>query len=221
MAKATKRVKKKEHEKLSDANIDHVIELIQGEKPITKKAACEILNIAYNTSRLDNIIEGRIHRKEIEAKNRKAKQGTPAQEYEIEEVVSGYLSGYSVSDIAKGLFRPSSFVTNIVEKLGVPKKATGEDKYKPAILPEQCIAESFEIGETVWSAKYHSACTIEAFVKQDERHLGNIYRIYILEPLDEPIDGFPRVEIGGFNAYAPAYELGSLKHLSKYCKSLK
>jgi hypothetical protein len=44
-------VRKKREEKLSEANINKVIELLAAEKPITKKEACEILHIAYNTTR--------------------------------------------------------------------------------------------------------------------------------------------------------------------------
>ena len=57
MAANKKGVKKKEHEKLDDATIERVIGLLEGEKPITKKEACEALNIRYNTTRLKNIIE--------------------------------------------------------------------------------------------------------------------------------------------------------------------
>ena len=45
-----------EEEKMTDANILRVISLLEpkeeGKQPITKKAACEILGMAYNTTRL-------------------------------------------------------------------------------------------------------------------------------------------------------------------------
>ena len=47
--------KKKEHEKLTQENIQHVINLLNSEKPITKKETCQILNITYNTTRLNSI----------------------------------------------------------------------------------------------------------------------------------------------------------------------
>ena len=49
----------KKHEQITQANITKVIELLNptdGSRPITKKEACGILNIAYNTTRLSNII---------------------------------------------------------------------------------------------------------------------------------------------------------------------
>ena len=47
-------VKAKSHEKLDDANVQRVIELLGGDEPITKKEVCEILNIRYNTTRSEN-----------------------------------------------------------------------------------------------------------------------------------------------------------------------
>ena len=41
-----KRVKVKEHENLSNLNIRPVISLLEAEIPITKKIACELLNIS-------------------------------------------------------------------------------------------------------------------------------------------------------------------------------
>ena len=51
------RVKKREHEKLTSSNVQHVINLLESDKPITKKEACAILNISYNTTRLSKIID--------------------------------------------------------------------------------------------------------------------------------------------------------------------
>ncbi len=50
-------VRQKKHEKLDAANLDKVIALLESDSPITKKEACEILNITYNTTRLKRIIE--------------------------------------------------------------------------------------------------------------------------------------------------------------------
>ena len=50
-------VKKKSHEKLDSGNIQRVIDLLEQEEPITKKEACEMLNIRYNTTRLQRIID--------------------------------------------------------------------------------------------------------------------------------------------------------------------
>ena len=50
-------IKSKSYEKLSDTNIENVVSLLEQDNPITKKEACNILNIRYNTTRLAKIIE--------------------------------------------------------------------------------------------------------------------------------------------------------------------
>ena len=49
-------VRKRAGENLSPANIRRVIHSLN-EEGITKKVACEMLNISYNTTRLNRIIE--------------------------------------------------------------------------------------------------------------------------------------------------------------------
>ena len=62
------------HEKLDAANMTKVIELLDSDTPITKKAACEHLNISYNTKRLasliDEFIQKRANDKRLRAKMR-------------------------------------------------------------------------------------------------------------------------------------------------------
>ena len=43
------RVKVKDSEKLTPSNIRQVINLLESNKPITKKQACSMLRISYNT----------------------------------------------------------------------------------------------------------------------------------------------------------------------------
>ena len=58
---ATRKRSELEEELMTDANIAKVIRLLEpteeGVKPITKKDACQILGMAYNTTRLGTIIE--------------------------------------------------------------------------------------------------------------------------------------------------------------------
>ena len=75
-------VKKKAHENLTDESISKVISLLRQDSPITKKEACEILNIRYNTTRLQNIIDdfeqtlARKERFKAEKRGKAASQGT-------------------------------------------------------------------------------------------------------------------------------------------------
>ncbi len=80
-------MKKKEYEKLTPSNIQHVIELLSKERPITKKEACEILNISYNTTRLNKIIEEQNDSVAYNEKRRGMKKGNKAQPHEIREAI--------------------------------------------------------------------------------------------------------------------------------------
>lgn len=215
-----KRVKKKEHENLSDSNVEKVIGLLEQDKPITKKDACEILNISYNTTRLKNIIDGHKARKAHDQKMRDKNRGKKATKEEISEIVNSYLSGENVSEIAKSLFRSASFIKSILDRIGVPQKAIGEEKYKVGILPEQCVSDEFNPGQVVWSAKYHAPCEIINEVDNAEFYINKYgckcYKVWVIEYIYEPIEFFPNIKKGGFFANCLACELGSLEHLKEY-----
>jgi hypothetical protein len=215
-------VKKKEHENLSGSNIMKVYGLLNGDKPITKKQACEILNISYNTKRLDTIISDYFHQREVETKNRSAKKGTPATDDEIKEIIISFLKGEAVSNIAKSLFRSTSFVNGIIDKVGVPRKLTKDEDRKKAIIPDQCVSEDFEEGEAAWSVRYNAGCVVEKELGEGyiSKYGSKCYQVYILEPLSDHVEGY-NSDIGGFTAFVPAYELASLRHLKQYCPNLE
>ena len=225
-----KGVKKKEGENLTDANIEKVIGLLEAEKPITKKEACEILNIAYNTTRLGKIIAEYQDKLESDKKRRAANRGKPASDFETSTVVEGYLGGQTLKEIADGLYRPVDFVKRIVETVGVPASSPGEDYANFSPLPEQCVAEEFAVGEFVWSSKYGAIAEIirEANPTRNGTD-ARVYQIYVFERIDQDkmlIDGkryshFPEGNFGGFYANQCAYDLGSLKHLKPYVPDMK
>jgi hypothetical protein len=212
------RVKAKEHENLSEANVKKVIELLEAEKPITKKEACEVLNIAYNTARLNKIIE--TYRQEVAElqRRRAANRGKAASSHEIQAVIEGYLDGDSVTDIAKRIFRSTSFVKEVIDVVGVPQKVVGANYWQPGLIPEQCAREEFEHGQIVWHARRHCmAIVLEQKHSVSDKHISNYYQVYVIEPIEEISPFFPQyTEYGGFYDGAYAYDLGSLDHLKKY-----
>lgn len=207
-----RKIKAKEHENLSDNSIRKVITLLESSPPITKKEACEILNISYNTSRLNKIIESFRDEQNLVKRMKAKKRGQPASKEEVKFVVEAYMEGASISDIAKSNYRSSAFVKSIIEKVGVPTRMTGDDKYEVEYLPDDCVAEEFSTGEIVWSAKYHSASKILKRLP-DEKYIPKYgcpcYDIYVFEETE----GFKK---GGFYASAAAYDLGKLEHLKEY-----
>ena len=229
-------VKKKEYEKLSDSNIQKVCDLLSGEKPITKKEACSILNIKYNTTRLQRIIDEYLQKKENIEKRKSANRGRPASELEIRQAITEYLDGDPISEIAKGLFRSSSFVRGIIERTGVPQRPTSKEaRVGVGIIPDSCVADEFRPGEIVWSARHHTTAIIKReltveyqetckglnTIDYEKKYGAKMYQIYVTEHVDhsripEDKDFFPHIDRGGYNATALAYDLGRLSHLEKF-----
>ena len=222
-----RKIKKKDHENLSESNISKVITLLNGNQPISKKEACDMLNIAYNTTRLQKIIDDYYDKKEYKALRKKQNRGRGATDAEIREAVERYLSGDSLAEIASGLYRSTGFVKSLIERVGVPNvgKESGV-----ACLPDSCVAEEFEDGEVVWSAVYNKPARVDYEVSIDyqaekagfvdvnyEKKYGSkCYAIYIIEEVREDVDKWANVDKGGFTAYSLAYDLGKLSHLKKY-----
>lgn len=211
------RVKAKEHENLTEANIKKVIELLEAEKPISKKDACEILNISYNTTRLSKIIQGFKDDEAESQRRRAANRGKPASDYEIQSSIEAYLDGEPVTVIAKRIFRSPSFVKDIIDSVGVPQRPVGADYWQPGIIPEQCAREEFEPGQIVWHARRHCmAIVLEQKHNVKDKDV-NYYQVFVIEPIEEVSPYFPQyTEYGGFFDGAYAYDLGNLDHLKKY-----
>ena len=120
---------------------------------------------------------------------------------------------------------------SILERIGVPQRPTKvEDRKQEYYLPEECIAEDFEVGETVWSATYHAPAVIEKKMSkeyQDSRPGINTvdyvskygchcYSIMVRQKASPDADLWEMPETGGFSAFALAYDLGKLSHLTEY-----
>ena len=216
-------VRKKREEKLSETNINKVIELLAAEKPITKKEACEILNIAYNTTRLSKIIADHQETVEFRARRKAQNKGKGVTEAEKVSIVKYYLEGENVSNIAKALYRSPAFIKSVIERLGVPQKLADTD-YKgirEAMIPEPCVAEEFETGERVWSARGNCIAIVKKELTSDETNYREIYgsrmyHIWEIEMAECESPYFGLVRNAGHNACRLAYDLGSLRHLQEY-----
>ena len=205
-------------------------------KPITKKQACDVLNIAYNTTRLSKIIEDHNEQKAYTKKRKSALRGRPASAEEIREACESFLEGGTITDISKRLFRSAGFVRAILERVGVPQRPGSiEERVGSYYFPDECVSEDFNEGEVAWSGTYHSAVTVQKRMTKEyqdskiglntmdyeEKYGCPCYQIYVMQKVDSEDTFFSSVTAGGFHAYAPAYELGKLEHLKKYGVSLE
>lgn len=200
---ATRKRSELEEELMTDANIARVIKLLEpteeGAKPITKKDACQILGMAYNTTRLGTIIE-QFKTKQKRTAERKAQlRGKPVTQDEVQFIISEYLEGEPIDSISKSTYRSAAIIKGVLEKYSVPIRVAGHSYFNPQLIPEGAVRERFKVGEVVYSARYDSTARIEAEMP-DPKH-GWVYRIWLLS--DKWLQ----------SAYQPVYELASLEHL--------
>lgn len=200
---ATRKKSASEEELMTDANISRVIRLLEpqeeGVKPITKKDACQILGMSYNTTRLGTILE-EFKQKQARTAQRKAElRGKPASREDVVYIISEYLNGETVDAISKMTYRSPTFIKRILEDNSVPIRVPGSSYFNPEMVPDGAQRDRFKVGEVVYSTKYDSTALIES-EKLTEKY-GYIYRIFLLS--DKWLQ----------SAWQEHYELASLQHL--------
>lgn len=203
------RIKKKEHERLDDTTISRVVVLLEQEKPITKKAACEILNINYSTIRLGKIIQEYKDKIEYTKKRMKINKGKPFNDFELKELVADYLNGESITNIASNLYRSIHVVKKKIIELNLPERTKNSTYWNPNLIPDEAVSEFFEIGELVWAAKYNAVAEIRN-IKSKTALLDNlvidvdtVYSIWVFGKHNE-------------FAYQPWWELGKLEAVKQF-----
>ena len=161
----------------------------------TKKAACEMLGIAYNTKRLGQLLEDFVDGQERDKRLRKEKRKQALTNSELVGMITDYLSGESLSELSDRYYRSINYIKYHLEKHGAMLRSYEKiDELNPPILPDLTFREDFEVGEYVWSAKYGSPAKVCAKYKDS-------YRILVQNERERHY------------AYQPYWELGSLQHL--------
>ena len=187
---------------MTDANIAKVIRLLEpaeeGAKPITKKDACQILGMAYNTTRLATIIQQYKDKQARDKRFRAEKRGKPLTEGELQYIIQEYLGGEPIDAISKSTYRSAHTVKQVLEQYSVPIRTPGHSYFDPQLIPDGAVRERFTVGEVVYSARYDVLAKITS-EKLDPKH-GYIYSMWLKGNWQQ-------------NAYQPAYELASLEHL--------
>lgn len=211
-------IKKQDHERLDDVTLSRVVSLLEQEKPITKKAACETLNIKYNTKRLNDIILDYKDKLAFREKRFKANKGQPFSELEIQEMVVNYLNGDSITSIAEGLFRSIHMVKRKLKELHLPERTKKPTYHKPDMIPDEAVSEDFDIGELVWSARYNAVAEIRQYFSIKDYGSGvalifvfgkhnefayqpwwELGKLEVVERLNLPVEKFVKTEKSNFN----------------------
>lgn len=192
-----------EQEKMTDANIAKVIRLLEPEegKPITKKDACQILGMAYNTTRLASVIEEFKQKQQRIAEQKAKLRGKPITEGERVSIIQEYLSGATIESISKMTYRGPHLIKQVLEDNSVPIRQPGHNYFTPQLIPDGAVRDRFQVGEVVYSTRYDSMAKIKS-EKLDPKH-GYVYSMWLLS------------ERWLQWCWQPAYELASLEHLRK------
>ena len=114
---------------------------------------------------------------------------------EIVEIIQGYIGGESLSDISDSLYVSIDRVKSVLSRYGADLKESSANYFNPKALPDRAVTDGHEINDWVWSSKYNALAKVKGKYK-------DAYRILIANEHRR-------------NAYQPAEELGSLKHLEK------
>lgn len=160
----------------------------------TKKAACEILGIKYNTKRLDTIIQTHFETKERTKRLRAKKRKEAISNEEKASIITELLAGASVAELAQQYYRSTAVINRIIDNAGARIRTPMTDYFNPVFLPEECVKLEFQPGEIVWAARYN--CLAEVMAKVGEF----TYRIWVSGDNEQ-------------QAYQDAGDLGSLDHL--------
>ena len=239
-------IKTKSHENLTDTNIRLVIDQLEQSSPITKKEACDILNIRYNTTRLQKIVDEQNEVWAYKEKRKNQNRGKGATRDEIKTVIEYYLDGENISEIATRTYRSNAFVKAIIQRVGIPEKLSKEEhskcyRHRYQLLPEQCVRDEFDNGELVWSVKDNKIAKIirentveymnsmpgymKPVINFEEKYGAKGYALYVYDPVSQDVmdkSYFPWLDGSkvGYHSFALAYDLGSLKHLEQYGVSI-
>ena len=198
---AGRRVKAQEGENLTDENKQRVLDLLEADKPITKKAACEMLNITYNTTRLNKIMEEFKSDMEFRKNMRKKMRTQPIDTATASQIVSEYLSGESLAHISASTYRSINVIKNVLTKYNVPIRNKSVDYFHPVYIDnDEAIRDDYVTGDLVYSARYD--CPVTILKSKDCDKHGKIFAIQI--------HGDRRR-----TAWQPFYELADLRSVQR------
>lgn len=136
---------------VSDEQFKAVIEYL-GQPKSTKKVACEMIGIAYNTKRLDTLIQEWKDTQERSARLRKEKRRQACSPEELVSMIEDYLDGTSYEDLSKRFYRSTTYIKHKLELSGALIRCNKTvSPLNPPLLPDECVLldEDFRCRERV------------------------------------------------------------------------
>ena len=163
---------------IPEAKIRQAIWMLKVNK--TKKAVCEHLGIAYNTKRLNTIIENFHDRLEKEAALKKAAKAKVVTQEEKQGIADSYLNGDTQSAIAKLYYISPARVKKILIEMNVPIRARGKGKAANVEHVIQDLEVKFKKGDKVFYAEKNCFMQVREVYDEDWlEHHENGFQKYI------------------------------------------
>lgn len=150
---------------ISEAKIRQVIWMLKSGK--TKKACCEHLGIAYNTKKLDSIIEDFHKRLEREAELKKAAKAKIFTQKEKEAIAKQYLAGEAQSALAAQYFISPQRIKTILMETNTPIRGRGKNSEAKVDHIVQDLETKFKAGDKVFLAKYNCFAIVHQVFDED------------------------------------------------------
>jgi hypothetical protein len=150
--------KKAETNEIPEAKIRQAIWMQKVNK--TKKAICEHLGIAYNTKRLDKIIED-FKAKEIRDKELREKaKNTELNDAAKKDIIRSYLNGEAQSTIAERYYISAQRVKNVLLENNVPIRARAKNAPAKTEHIVQDLDVKFKVQDRAFFGPENSFVTI-------------------------------------------------------------
>src|SRR3990167_5077584 len=178
-------VRKKEGENLDDKTLEKVFNLLNADVPISKTEACRLLNIAYNTSRLEKILSEYADKREHRIAVRKKIKNTPMSDAEIKYIIEEYLYGKPMDEIVDISNRSATLIKRTLRLYNIPMRDTDISYHNPLNLEDSIVNEDYKIGDLVFSARYNSPAIISKRLDKSTN-----YRIWVYNDMQYAVQPF-------------------------------
>ena len=170
---------------ISEAKIRQAIWMLKAKK--TKKQVCEHLGIAYNTKRLDNIIQEFHNNIDREAELKKKARLKKFTLEEKQAIADSYLNGDTQSALAKTYYISPQRIKNILIEMNVPIRARGKGKAANVEHVVQDLEVRFKKGDKVFLARENTFAVVrevydEEWLEVHENGFQKYIEIYPFKP---------------------------------------
>jgi hypothetical protein len=145
-------------QEIPEAKIRQAIWMLKQKK--TKKSVCEHLGIAYNTKRLDTIIQDFKDKEAREKRLKEKAKNTPLTEADKKSIIKDYLNGEAQSAIAKQFYISPQRVKKVLLENNVPIRSRKKNEPAKTEHIVQDLEIKFSTGEKVFFGELNSFATI-------------------------------------------------------------